>query len=88
MDEELIEEFKEEMTYDLNNVINSLKRNENINNDEFLFEASITKFALSSARPLILALDMMQVKSIQLIKNTYFTPPSTSDIPRLAGNKI
>jgi glycosidase len=35
-----------------------------------------------------LALDMMQVKSIQPVKNTYFTPPSTSDIPRLAGNKI
>ena len=30
---QIIEEFKEQMTYDLNNVINSLKRNENINND-------------------------------------------------------
>ncbi len=35
-----------------------------------------------------LALDMMQLKSVQLIKNTYFTPPSTSDVPRIAGNKI
>jgi hypothetical protein len=35
-----------------------------------------------------LALDMMQVKSFKLAKNTYFTPPSTSDAPRLTGNKI
>ncbi len=35
-----------------------------------------------------LALDMMQVKSVKLAKNTYFTPPSTSDAPRLSGNKI
>jgi len=35
-----------------------------------------------------LALDMMQVKSVQIVKNTYFTPPSTSDGPRLTGNKI
>jgi glycosidase len=35
-----------------------------------------------------LALDMMQVKSAKLAKNTYFTPPSTSDAPRLTGNKI
>jgi glycosidase len=35
-----------------------------------------------------LALDMMQVKSFKLAKNTYFTPPSTSEVPRLTGNKI
>ena len=35
-----------------------------------------------------LAVDMMQVKSVQLAKNTYFTPASTSDSPRLTGNKI
>jgi glycosidase len=35
-----------------------------------------------------LALDMMQVKSFKLAKNTYFTPPSTSEAPRLTGNKI
>jgi glycosidase len=35
-----------------------------------------------------LALDMMQVKSFKLTKNTYFTPPSTSDAPRLTENKI
>jgi glycosidase len=35
-----------------------------------------------------LALDMMQVKSFKLAQNTYFTPPSTLDAPRLTGNKI
>lgn len=35
-----------------------------------------------------LAVDMMQVKSVQLSKNTYFTPPSSSESPRLTGNKI
>lgn len=35
-----------------------------------------------------LALDMMQVKSCKLDKNTYFVPPSTSEAPRLKGNKI
>ena len=35
-----------------------------------------------------LALDMMHVKSINLSKNTYFTPPSTSDVPRLEGQKL
>ena len=45
-----------------------IKKNENINNDEFLFEASTTKFALSSARPLILALDMMQIYTMIYVK--------------------
>lgn len=35
-----------------------------------------------------LALDMMQVKSVKFAKNTYFTPPSTSNSPNLTGNKI
>ncbi len=30
---QIIEEFKNEMSYDLTNIINSLKRNEEINND-------------------------------------------------------
>ena len=45
-----------------------IKKNENINNDEFILEGSSSNFALSSARPLVLALDMMQIYTMVYVK--------------------
>jgi len=44
------------------------KKNESSNNNDFLFEGYSTNFAVSSSRPLVLALDMMQIYTMIYVK--------------------
>ena len=44
------------------------KKNESSHNDDFLFEGFSSNFAVSSSRPLILAIDMMQIYTMIYVK--------------------
>ena len=66
------------------------KKNESLNNDDFLFEGFSSSFALSSSRPLYLAIDMMQIYSMIYIKGINKSAGEWGDLAKniLTGNLV
>jgi hypothetical protein len=67
-----------------------IKKNESLYNDDFLFEGFSANFALSSSRPLYLAIDMMQIYSMIYVKGESKNAEEWGDLAKniLTGNLV
>ena len=67
-----------------------IKKNESLYNDDFLFEGFSANFALSSSRPLYLAIDMMQIYSMIYVKGESKNVEEWGDLAKniLTGNLV
>jgi hypothetical protein len=67
-----------------------IKKNESLYDDDFLFEGFSANFALSSSRPLYLAIDMMQIYSMIYVKGESKNAEEWGDLAKniLTGNLV